>query len=249
MSANSSGKNPSLIAMELMKAQAALAAAMSDTVSVIGGTLLQLRSHERGVEGHDDIVLVMKDEVVTVTETAMDWVVDVIESAANVQYTNKPGLESVIDRAIGGDYAGACETVTAKYAPAFSNRLAKRVLADAGKFFVEALDHVARSAVATAAMAGYAKHHAVISNADVWSVVANSIKSIRGRLRGSVDGIVDNADAELDGLAAKENGFFNHLLDEGYDENTAVAIVETRFSGRIRAKLSKAAEANNGEEA
>ena len=231
-----SGKTPKQLAMELMKAQTLLAAALTETVSIVGGTMLQLRSHERAVEQHDDIVAVIKSEVLEIVEAALDRIIGYVESSTTA-YDDNNGIVKMIDDMWDVSYSDGFKAVAEKYKPAFAHALAHRVLTDMGEYFTYAFDQVVKAAVATGVMAGYAKANGVISNDSVWEVVAEVITTIRKQFSEQVTEIFDKADTELDDIAKKENAFFEHLLDEGYDASEAVGMVEQRFADRISARL------------
>lgn len=230
------GKTPKQLAMDLMKAQATLAAALAESVSIVGGTMLQLRSHERGVEHHDDIVAVIKAEVLQIADAALDRIIGYVATATTA-YDDKDGIARMVDDMWDVAYSKSFKLVAEKYKPAFKHALAHRVLTDMGEYFTYAFDQIVKAAVATGAVAGYAKANEVISNDNVWEVVAEAITAIRNQFNDQVTEIFDKADADLDDIATKENAFFEHLLNEGYEEDAAVGLVEQRFADRISEKL------------
>lgn len=228
-----------VVATKLMQVHAGTAHAIAQTATCLAGGLIQLRSHERGIEKHDDVVAQIKTELIDCINDTYREFSDQLQD--DTDYNNHEAVKLVLDKLLGLSYGTKLNTLTTKYTDAFPNSvLAKQVLIALANNLHVHLNVVARWLVVLLTTAHLARRADAITNAieELASNVGTSLMESHAHTIVEVNTAFDKAAKELDDLAIAENKVYTHLLGEGYTAEEALTEVERRFHVRIQKVLS-----------
>lgn len=224
--------------MRLMQVHTGLTRTIVETAGCAAGGLIQLRSHERGLEKHDDITLQLKTDLLAMIRSI--YLQFSTQLKQPIDAGDHKALKGLLDGMLESKYDYKLNTLLHGYIKAFpSSQMAQQVLQAMAHNLIIHTNNVARWSVALLAMANYAHCTKAITNPvnELASTVGDTIVETHDMALESVDAILDKANASLDSLAAAENKIFAHLIAEGLEPVTAFENASKRFEKRIHKAL------------
>jgi hypothetical protein len=227
----------------LIAAQIALNIEIAKTIGSVAGVLLRLRSHERAVDNHDDVTVVLTKEVVA-------WIDGYIADVTS--YLKKIKSGSCITVA-----AGAALTVELrrlrnhhdladifnKYVVGYESKMTRFILMKAGAAVSKQLHTLVGAGAELITIAGYAKSISAIDNNDEVEIVTDQFVHLSTFIGKEVIRCVDTITPALDKVAADENAGYNKLLVSGMSAADAMIAINKDLGDN----LSKALEESKDE--
>jgi hypothetical protein len=233
-----------------MQTHVALTNAIIGTANCLAGGLLQLRAHERGIEGHDDIVVIIKDELMATVKTIYSDALDCLTS----------GVTSKDTQVLQAQYTAMCAVpirdrlvaVVTRYKPAFKKSKAVPAIMDAYLYnLAQSLDSDIKAIMTLFAVSLYASEVGAIENAkdSLPEIVKQSINDGMPYIEGEIDKVFDLVSPELDAIAQLEHQMFEQLVGDGISESDALVTIHKQTGDRVRALLFENGAPDNDESA
>lgn len=227
----------------LIAAQIALNVEVAKTIGSIAGVLLRLRAHERAVDNHDDITLVLAKEVSKWMDESMATVTEYLKKiASGACVTAEDG--AVLTMAL----AGLCKRndvcdIFNKYVAGYESKMTRFILMKAGPSVSKQVVALVSAGAELVAIAGYAKSVGAIDNTDEVTVVSDQFEHLSTFLGKEIIRCVDSITPALDKVAGDEHARYNKLILEGKDAAAAIAEVNKELGDNV----SKAMEESKNE--
>jgi hypothetical protein len=242
--------NISEVVSRLMQVHVALTSSIIGTANCLAGGLLQLRAHERSLEGHDDIMVIVKDELIAEVKSIYADVLNCLSSDVTSKDTQR----------LHEQYAAMCDVpirkrldvIITKYKPAFKqSKIAPAIMDAYIHNLVQSLDSDIRAIMALFAMSLYAHEVGAINNEKdtLPELLKQSINDGAPYIEGEIDKVFDLVSHDFDEIAKFENQLFEKLTGEGHSESDALVLIHKQTGERVRALLFGQNKADDDESA
>ena len=246
---NDPRQDPKLQALyqKIVRSQQIAGAALASVFTSVGSMLIQLRSHERGVEGHDDITPHIKEALLAcVTDNHMELLSvltgaeDEFEKARPEQFVELG--QRWTDRLGQIPYSDKLDEIGARYIKAFPNDpLAQFLLGSMGDLIGDGITNMLPTIV-NLILVGVEGRQARIVDSQQGCVLDQIEQSARANLKAiaysAVDHLFEQACPVLDNLASQETARFRYLVAEGTSQLDAAIQVRSEFKDKITRALA-----------
>lgn len=226
----------------LERTHAAVTREFARTAATTAAILLQLRSHERALEHHDDIVLVLKSELLDAVCATYNTMAELLNTVPD--FTDDKAAAAFMDNAASSGYgkrvAGLCDG----YAKAFPNSdMARALLVEIQAMLVKSLDSSVRALVMFLRVCDDAIKRGMLANPrpSLLTELAKGIKQACDMTVIDVNNMCDYACPAMDAVAVKEHGEFMKAVADGKAPAAALAAAHTTVKDEVTA-LIKACE-------
>ena len=224
------------LTIALLAVNAKLGMAVSNLAMCIGGGMIQLRSHERGTLGHDDVTENLKNELTTFIDDLIRAIRIEMESIAA---ENTETVRNNKERISGLAYRESVTALVMKYQPAFTTKLSTRIIKLFAELMCACIENIlARTADLWVLSWESRDADAIANEYNELDAITTKILTIQWEgFSESINKVFESASPELDAVADAENKRYTYLLAEGYDDKSAMEKIEKEFKGRVRSIL------------
>ena len=195
----------------------------ADTSCMLAAAMLQLRCHERGIEGHDDIIAFVRRELLTVIGDTYAAISELIGSVDD--YTQDKPVKAVMSKMLTLPYRDRLSKLFADYAKAFKkSNMAKAIMAELPDMISLNIDTSIRLTVAFLRACDDALHRNMLANdrSDLLGQLTTGIKEAGNMTETESDTLFDFACTELDAVAVKECGVYDTEILNGKTRDNAL---------------------------
>lgn len=224
-------KEHEAVTQRLVTGYNTLAEAIHDLTRMAGGGMLQLRCHERSLEGHDDVVKIMAADLAATLTLTVKKLATLLDDANGWQ--NNAVNINVLDRMLACAYGKVIGGQLHRYDKAFKSEFAPVIIDTVTDNIKCALDQICRAMTALHVMGLYAKSHNVIDNKSVAEVITDYIATAMAAASVEIESTSDRANQDLDRIAAEEAGYYHELMADGCSREAALDRIADRFNGII----------------
>lgn len=225
-------------ATRLMQVHGRSMEAIASVAMQTAGGMVQLRSHERGIELHDDVTDQIKKELLDIIRKT--YTAFALELQAPLDPDDGAGLTARLDVLMAIPYGDQLDSLGKRYKGAFKkSKLAMLILVEITRAIHAQLDQVAKWLVALVAVALHARNAGAIMNDrdELVTSLTTNINEAIGHTVDEVEHTFMRADPQLDAIAVLENKHFCYLLKEGYEPQKAFEITETKYKDKVQKVL------------
>jgi len=245
------------IRQRIFTAQQMATHAVASIFAAAGSFLIQLRSHERGVEDHDDISAHIKSEISTcLVDNHMALLTALAGAEAEFERAAPDRVVEIgqkwTDRLGEIPYSDNLDAIGAKYIKAFPNdSMAQFLLESTGDTIGAAITGALPAIVNLLAVGVEGRRAKVIdsmfgSTLDHMEQVASA--HIHELVSVSIDFMFEQVDDTLDQLAFQETKRFYYLVSEGSSKLDAACQVRAEFKDEIQASMHKLSIADQNQQ-
>lgn len=232
----------------LERTHTGVTAEFASIANTTASVLLQLRSHERALENHDDVVLVIKDIVLQAVCNAHDGIADL---AAKVpDFNNNANTDKFIADATGLDYHARLLRVSDGYAAAFPNAaMARALLLALPELIATHIDAAVMKLAVFMRVCDDAMQRKLLANPRQ-QLIAQLVAGVRKACETTTDDVesmMEYACPELDKLALAEHAVFVKAVEAGAGTDAALKEANSSIRAQVGALLKTIEDSRKGD--
>jgi len=230
------------------RAQLAAGKAISAIFGTLAAFMLHLRSHERALEGHDDVVDHIKEEFIDLMfSLQVEFITNLSEledqlDKIRVATTNVSALVSSATQAmLGMSYANQLDALGARYSKGFvKSALARYMLCNAGDILGPSVTSTIAPLVGLIVCGVQGKQAGVVEFGDgeLAARFRDNLEPLRGLADICAEQTLALAGPELDALAKKEAELFSIAIERGNTPEAAFDEATKAFRARMTQLIS-----------
>lgn len=221
-------------ASRVMESHNAATSAYSKTAAILAAAMIQLRTHERGIEGHDDIVLQLKDTLLELIKDTYTKAADTVRLVPD--YGDQARALATVDKLLELPYSARLTFIMHGYATAFKkSKMAVAILEELPDMLAAMIDDSLRKTVAFMMICDHAISNNILGNkrGELVNELAAGVAKAVELTEFEVNGVFDYACPELDVIAVKENQCFVQCLEAGHSNRTALPVANANLKAEI----------------
>jgi len=228
------------VVTKLLRLHVNMMLSVTNTANCVVGGIIQLRSHERTLEKHDDVVLIYTNTILGCIKNTYYRAIDCLDT--NVRSDDVDAILKQLDSALHLPYAAELSDITNQLSKSFKvSPMAPTVLDVLNTNITSYIADDIKSIFALIVFSIYAHETGVIIN-DIDAILSSIKKGIDimwDPIGSNINDIFDCVSEHLTKITVDEDKLYKYLLDEGYDKIEATCEVQKRMRERVQKVIVK----------